>query len=33
VLEAVKKAGSQKRRVLTDGEFRRIVSRRRNTAS
>jgi len=33
VLEAVKKAGSQKRRVLTDGEFRRIVSRGRNTAS
>jgi isopropylmalate/homocitrate/citramalate synthase len=28
LLEAVKKAGSRKRGVLTDGEFRRLVSRR-----
>jgi isopropylmalate/homocitrate/citramalate synthase len=33
VLEAVKKAGMRKGGVLTDAEFRRIVSRRRNTAS
>jgi isopropylmalate/homocitrate/citramalate synthase len=30
VLEAVKKAGTRKRGVLTDGEFRRLVNRRRN---
>jgi isopropylmalate/homocitrate/citramalate synthase len=30
VLEAVKKAGTRKRGVLTDGEFRRLVNRRRS---
>jgi isopropylmalate/homocitrate/citramalate synthase len=33
VLEAVKKAGTRKRGVLTDGEFRRLVARRRAEAT
>jgi isopropylmalate/homocitrate/citramalate synthase len=32
LLEAVKRAGTRKRGVLTDGEFRRIVNRRRGQA-
>ena len=32
LLEAVKKAGTRKRGVLTDGEFRRLVNRRRGEA-
>jgi len=33
LLEAVKKAGSKKRRLVTDTEFRRLAGRRRNAAS
>jgi isopropylmalate/homocitrate/citramalate synthase len=33
VLEAVKKAGTRKRGVLTDGEFRRLVNRRRTSTN
>jgi len=32
VLEAVKRTGTRKRRVLTDGEFRRLVARRRKSS-